>query len=635
VVGEVGRGAYGVVLKVVEPVTGEVLVAKRIRVSHMSASRQARVLEEVLNLKRVAHRNIVALRTALVQGDSIYIIMEYCGAGDLQAAIDIRRREQRPYSEAELWRLLWGMLSGLAHLHKNRVVHRDIKAMNVLLTDDGTVKIGDLGIARVVDQDRAFLETQVGTPLYLAPEMVSQQRYDYKADVWALGCVMYNLAALKHPFHGDNIFSLGRAIVQDNPPPLPNSYSPKLSAIIMRMLEKRQEARPSCLAVLAMFPPAVARAFQECERDPDDDEQRDGNKVEGDGAPRARASTSRPSSSSSRAHPGRNGQWRLEGVAHHDGHRHEYEEDVHGYDGYDDVDDEGDVRGYAGGGGGQWVSARRLGAQPVAADTARRAHRPDAFVPLDFGARAAARAQADRDAREARAAAREEADAYKTFKAEQASRVAERERERERAMKRASIASATDRHAPRLTANALAAVTSRDGTPGSPSSSSRNRPWAPSAAAPIDDDDDDDYNVDGDGRRKVVDNDDQRVVYRGGRDRAAVDQAWGLAPSEANPRALRARPSSAPAVQPQQQVEETYRAPKPQPLRSHVYVPEAMGAAGVPAKGFTTVMRERTPVAATSRPSTASSLSGNKPTIHDLRAILSHQQKAATRTLFQ
>ena len=92
------------------------------------------------------------------------------------------------------------MSLGLLYLHTNKVLHRDIKTINVFLTKDNQVKIGDLGVAKVLNQTANMAFTVVGTPYYLSPELCQERPYNHKSDIWSLGCVLYELCTFKHPF---------------------------------------------------------------------------------------------------------------------------------------------------------------------------------------------------------------------------------------------------------------------------------------------------------------------------------------------------------------------------------------------------------------------------------------------------
>ena len=134
--------------------------------------------------------------------------------------------------------------TGVRHLHAHGVVHRDLKSLNIVL-HDGVPKICDLGISRFRSEDTVFMKSFCGTPAYLSPEMVSSQPYTEKADVWALGVLLYELAALRLPFLAPSIIEISHLISKGSYPPLPEHYSPELSKLIGYMLQLDADKRPS------------------------------------------------------------------------------------------------------------------------------------------------------------------------------------------------------------------------------------------------------------------------------------------------------------------------------------------------------------------------------------------------------
>lgn len=117
------------------------------------------------------------------------------------------------------------MVLAIKHVHDRKILHRDLKSGNVFLTKDGIVKLGDFGIARMLDQTAGFAETVVGTPYYLSPEIVQAQEYNYKTDVWSLGVILFEMCALQPPFNGNNIATLAIQIVSGKYSTLPKGYS--------------------------------------------------------------------------------------------------------------------------------------------------------------------------------------------------------------------------------------------------------------------------------------------------------------------------------------------------------------------------------------------------------------------------
>ena len=251
--GELGRGSYGVVYRVLNLRDNQVYVLKKITVSHLSAKHQADAYKEIQILRQLNHRHIIKYFGSFVEDSTVNIVMEYAEGGDMHRLLRSQRDKGKHLSEKDIWRYAFELSAAIAYLHEHNIIHRDIKCMNVLLTKDKRVKLGDLGASKITGA-AAMQLTRVGTPLYLAPELVRQTPYDFKVDVWALGCVLYMLASLEAPFQGENLISLGSAIVNKKPKPLPPAYSPKLSAFIFRLLEKRPKDRPTISEAITLIP---------------------------------------------------------------------------------------------------------------------------------------------------------------------------------------------------------------------------------------------------------------------------------------------------------------------------------------------------------------------------------------------
>lgn len=135
-------------------------------------------------------------------------------------------------------------LLGLKCLHDHRIIHRDIKPANLFLSQDQRVlKIGDLNVSKVIKNDLA--QTQIGTPYYLAPEVWNNEQYDFKVDVFSLGCVLYEMTCLKPPFKGDSLSELYQSIQKGVFKPIPNKYSRDLQSMIEMMLKVNPNERIS------------------------------------------------------------------------------------------------------------------------------------------------------------------------------------------------------------------------------------------------------------------------------------------------------------------------------------------------------------------------------------------------------
>ena len=131
------------------------------------------------------------------------------------------------------------ILFGLNYLHENKIIHRDIKTSNIFINSEGRVKLADFGIAKVIDSTMKTFTEAMGTPRYLSPEVCSNLQPTFKSDVWAVGCVLYELCCLKPAFDGNNVLALGMMIANNKVPNIDsNRYSDNLNALIHWMLEK-------------------------------------------------------------------------------------------------------------------------------------------------------------------------------------------------------------------------------------------------------------------------------------------------------------------------------------------------------------------------------------------------------------
>lgn len=248
---ELGRGSFGVVYLVHQTVTKQPYVLKRININHIHQKFQQAALREVEILKKINHPHIIKYYYSFIEDSTLSIITEYAESGDLYQLLLKYRNKNLSFSESELWRIMSELTEALRYLHQNNIIHRDIKCQNVFLSKNLTVKLGDLGASKLMTAE--MQATRVGTPLYLSPEMIKQQPYDYKIDIWGLGCILYTLATKESPFAGSNLITLGISIINRNPKNIPSAFSSKLNSLILSMLEKDPENRPDTAEILKLL----------------------------------------------------------------------------------------------------------------------------------------------------------------------------------------------------------------------------------------------------------------------------------------------------------------------------------------------------------------------------------------------
>lgn len=191
------------------------------------------------------HKNIITYYTSFVDGEHLHIVMEYAPRGDLYQVIKEQRSRKKYISERDIWTYAAQLCSAVDYMHSRNVIHRDIKCLNIFLSDRRSIKLGDLGVSKLQPFGCIAAGTRVGTPLYLAPELVKAQPYDHKVDVWAIGCALYHLCCLEPPFQGENLVQLGNMIASKRPKPIPHVYSQKLRNYIEMLLRKDPRDRPT------------------------------------------------------------------------------------------------------------------------------------------------------------------------------------------------------------------------------------------------------------------------------------------------------------------------------------------------------------------------------------------------------
>lgn len=187
--------------------------------------------------------------------------MEYCEEGDLNYQIQKRSKHKTFFPEKTILNWFLQLTMALEYIHKNNIIHRDIKSSNIFLTSCGSVKIGDFGIAKILSTEINAANTLVGTPNYMSPEACEQKPYTNKSDIWALGCVIYELCALKLPFQANNLMELLVKITKEDIEPIPKSFNKELFKLLKMLLSKDEAKRPSCQEILVK--PMLIKVMQE------------------------------------------------------------------------------------------------------------------------------------------------------------------------------------------------------------------------------------------------------------------------------------------------------------------------------------------------------------------------------------
>ncbi|NXA18423.1 NEK1 kinase, partial [Ibidorhyncha struthersii] len=245
---KIGEGSFGKAILVKAKENGQQYVIKEINISKMSNKEREESRREVAVLANVKHPNIVLYRESFEENGCLYIVMDYCEGGDLFKKINAQKGIL--FSEDQILDWFVQICLALKHIHDRKILHRDIKSQNIFLTKDGTIQLGDFGIARVLNSTAELARTCIGTPYYLSPEICQNKPYNNKSDIWALGCVLYEMCTLKHAFEAGNMKNLVLKIISGPFPPVSMHYSYDLRNLLSQLFKRNPRNRPSVNSIL-------------------------------------------------------------------------------------------------------------------------------------------------------------------------------------------------------------------------------------------------------------------------------------------------------------------------------------------------------------------------------------------------
>jgi len=235
-----GRGTFGTVFKAIHKSTAQIVAIKRVPIKKDLPE----IMKEIEFMKNCNHVNIVKFYGHFITDRHLWIVMEYCGVGSVA---DILSLTGKTLNEAQISIIVRDALHGLSFLHNQGKMHRDIKAGNIVLHTSGQAKLVDFGVSAEIKGEHEKRSTITGTPYWMAPEVVMEQGYDTRADIWSLGVTCIEMAEGRPPYHGLKPMLVMMQLPQKPPPKLQNEalFQPEFVSFLSQCLIKDFQKRPT------------------------------------------------------------------------------------------------------------------------------------------------------------------------------------------------------------------------------------------------------------------------------------------------------------------------------------------------------------------------------------------------------
>jgi serine/threonine protein kinase len=250
----IGAGKFATVHRAQHEPSGIWVALKKVQIFENITSTNERheVVREAKLLQKLDHPNIIKCYDSWIEHGEFYVSLELCEHGDLETLVQSHQRAGTRVHPTQVWKITLEIAEALNHMMARKLMHRDIKPANVFVDENGSIKLGDLGLGKSFSSSRPDATSVVGTPYYMAPEVMNGSPYSYPADIWSLGCVAYELCNLRSPFYEKNssLYVLFNKIKGGKYPPVDPAYGPGMQHLMNIMIILEPEKRATLPEVL-------------------------------------------------------------------------------------------------------------------------------------------------------------------------------------------------------------------------------------------------------------------------------------------------------------------------------------------------------------------------------------------------
>ncbi|XP_078283301.1 uncharacterized protein LOC144608926 [Rhinoraja longicauda] len=257
----VGKGAYGTAVLYRKKDDDSLVILKEINMHELNHIERQRALNEVKVLSMLDHPNIINYYDSFEEDGLLMIEMEYAEGGTLAQKSAVLSLQDRELEELEILNLFHQIVAAICYLHEHSVLHRDLKTANLFLTKEGEVKLGDFGVAKVM-MTGSEAHSILGTPYYISPEICEGKCHNDKSDIWSLGCILYEMACRQRTFEGTNLPAVVNKIMKGQFAPITDNYSAEFKALVLDMLQKETQYRPSAHELLYSRLPEIMAKYE-------------------------------------------------------------------------------------------------------------------------------------------------------------------------------------------------------------------------------------------------------------------------------------------------------------------------------------------------------------------------------------